>query len=154
MHAHNSISSSVQYSYSCHYFSPCGRRLCPLLSFPPSCLPFALSYPSSPHYFIILLSLSSGLELGRRLRSREQTAQVSRFFFCFLPIFDVPYLYHFILYSMLHTLFPPHPKIHLLVFCSSSDQSPVLVSPPSGLNLFLFSSSPPLRFSVCNCHIV
>lgn len=47
----------------------------------PSCLPSALP---SPHYFTILLSLSSVLELGRRLRCREQTAQVSRCFSLFL----------------------------------------------------------------------
>lgn len=70
-----------------------------------SCLMFAFS---RPHYFTILLSVSF-LELGRRLRCREQTAQVSRvFFFPLSPrIYFVPYLYDFVFYSMLHTLPPP-----------------------------------------------
>ena len=75
------------------------------LVFTPSCLPFAFSYL---YYLTTLLSLPLVLELGRRLRCREQTAHSLRFpaspHICF-----VLYLYDFILYSMLHTLPPPTP---------------------------------------------
>ena len=37
MHAQKSISSSVQYSYSCHYFSPCCRRFWLSFSLPHAC---------------------------------------------------------------------------------------------------------------------
>ena len=52
---------------------------------PPSCLPFAFF---CPYYLTILLSLDPVLELGRRLRCREQTAQVLRVSSFYFP----PYL--------------------------------------------------------------
>lgn len=58
MHVHNSISSSVQYSYSCHYFSPCCRRFWSLFPHFLSCFSFAFSCPC--YYFTILLSLRVG----------------------------------------------------------------------------------------------
>ena len=104
MHAPNSISSSVQYSYSCHYFSPCCRRFFGTRFLSPSCLPFAFSYQ---HYLTIPLSLPLALELGRRLRCRGQTARFLRVSRSSFPnIRFVFYLYDFIPRSMLH---PPSP---------------------------------------------
>jgi len=118
---HNSM-SSVQYSYSCRYSSPCCRRFWPLFShFFFSCL----SFVSSCRCYLTI----SLLELGRRLRCREQTAQVSRVFFSFShPCFRlVLYLYNLILY-----IYGTY-----LLFTSDNFQLPFLYDLHSPLELVL-----------------
>ena len=133
MHVHSFISSSVQYSYSSLYSSPCFRCFWPLFSHILLCLPFAFF---CPHYFTILLSL----RVGPSIAMSRTNGPVSRL----VPscICSVLYLYDLVLYSMVSPSFPFDNTFRVL-----PGLAPALVPPCSRL-LPRF-----LRFPVYNCHI-
>ena len=103
-----------------------------------------------PHYFTILLSLSSILELGHRFRCREQTAQVSRSFSFLFPRIPTPYFTCMTSFFIL--CYRPSPSSCFARILIHFPLSYDLLSPASTSSCS--RSSWLLRFPVCNCHII
>ena len=140
MHAHNSISSSVQYSYSCHYFSPCCRRFWPcflFLSFMlAACSPLPL--PITLRFFYLFPRFRVGPSIAV---SRSNGPSFALFF---LPL-------------SFHTSYPTCMTSFFILCYKPSFPSPVNTTPilvRSPLLRLVFALVLPwlLRFPVCNCH--